>query len=126
MLKRRGAKAVKYHPSSGSVGEPDIIGCMNGFAFVMELKRAHEKPTEIQKIRLAEWAVSGAVVAVVSSLAFAEGIVLAIGSGELIQFLKESRNYGILFDSGKMHASEHEGQFLIVKKKEGTGNVIST
>lgn len=64
------AKAINIH---GSVfcerGTPDIIGCVNGRMIAFECKRdATEDLEDIQKWRLCEWIVAGAVVGGISDL----------------------------------------------------------
>lgn len=63
-------KAINIHGSVFSErGTPDIIGCTSGRLFAFECKRdATEEPTNIQKWRLCEWIVAGAVVGSVSEV----------------------------------------------------------
>ena len=62
-------KALKMHGNQYTEkGTPDIIGCINGQAFALEVKRPGGKTTKIQDIRLAEWMVAGAITAVVTSV----------------------------------------------------------
>jgi len=78
-----GCKAIPVNPGNGpEVGTPDIIGCYSsagglrpgdpefsnprafGQAFLIEVKIGNEKPTKIQKRRMAEWGFAGATLAV--------------------------------------------------------------
>ena len=63
------AKAVKTHgnPYARS-GTPDILGCVKGHMFALEVKVPGKKPTAIQQYELDQWAGSGAVVGVVTSV----------------------------------------------------------
>lgn len=42
-------------------GTPDIIGVIDGLAFVIEAKVEGNEPTDIQKERLKEWLTAGAI-----------------------------------------------------------------
>lgn len=61
-------KARKTHGSSYSAGWPDIVGCLRGRMFLIEVKRPGEQATKIQDRELADWRLSGAVTAVVTSV----------------------------------------------------------
>lgn len=65
-----GAKAINIHGSIFSErGTPDVMGCINGRAVAFECKRtAKEDLTKIQKRRLSEWIIAGAVVGGVSDV----------------------------------------------------------
>ena len=65
-----GVKAVKVHGSQYMrAGTPDILGCMDGQMFALEVKRDEKgKPTALQMQQLKEWSVAGAVTAVVWSV----------------------------------------------------------
>lgn len=59
-------------------GTPDIIGCLNGRTFCIEVKRPGQHPTVLQRKRLAEWAAAGAVVGVAHNLDEAKQIIANI------------------------------------------------
>ena len=62
---RQSYKAWVYHPSDRWIsGIPDIIGCMNGKFFVIELKVKYNKPTKIQLYVLNKISEAGGRVAV--------------------------------------------------------------
>lgn len=62
-------KAVKRHGSGmGSNGQPDIVGCINGLHFELEVKQVGNKPTKLQEIEMQGWRDAGALVAVVHSV----------------------------------------------------------
>lgn len=64
------SKAINIHGGIYTErGTPDIIGCINGRLVAFECKRTEkEEPTPIQRWRLSEWIVAGAVVGGVSDL----------------------------------------------------------
>lgn len=64
------SKAINIHGSVFSErGTPDVIGCVDGRMVAFECKRtAKEDLTKIQKRRLSEWLVAGAVVGGVSDV----------------------------------------------------------
>ena len=76
-----GGKAINIHGSVFSErGTPDIIGCINGRMVAFECKRDDAEDLEaIQKWRLSEWIVSGAVVGGVSDLWHVEMILCLMG-----------------------------------------------
>lgn len=76
-----GAKAINIHGSVFSErGTPDVIGCINGRLVAFECKRtADEAPTKIQKWRLCEWIVAGAVVGAVSDVSHVDMILRLMG-----------------------------------------------
>jgi len=61
-----GVKAVKVPggPMGLETGTPDILGCCVGRAFAIEAKVGRNKPTELQALRLSQWALAGATCAV--------------------------------------------------------------
>lgn len=69
VLKRLGAKTVKFHGSGFTEeGTPDVLGCYKGRALALEIKLPGEEATPIQLKRLAEWRTAGAIVGVVHSI----------------------------------------------------------
>lgn len=55
-------KVIKKHQTEfDERGTPDIMGCIAGRLFVIEMKRPGAKPTPIQLQRLKEWSTAGAV-----------------------------------------------------------------
>ena len=72
-----GAKVIKIHGSSNmEAGTPDLIGCLRGRCFALEVKRdKHHHATNLQKMRLAEWSEAGALVGVVWTVEMALEIV---------------------------------------------------
>jgi len=64
-----GCKAIKIHGSAYiEAGTPDVMGCIKGRAFFLELKVPGKKPTAIQERRLKEWEAAGAITGVVTSI----------------------------------------------------------
>lgn len=57
-----GCVMLKHHagPYTGP-GHPDLYGCVNGRAVVIEVKQPGEEPTRLQHAKLNEWARAGAV-----------------------------------------------------------------
>ena len=99
-LRKMGAKAVKYHPAAGSVGEPDIIGCYRGVCFAFELKVEGGKTTKMQIHRLKQWYEAGAKTAIIESLC--DVVVHLEGSGQIQKAL--GYIYGEKYDKG-LHCS---------------------
>lgn len=61
LLRAHGAKVIKHHGSAfASAGEPDIIACIRGKTYCLEIKKPGEKPTPLQLQRLKEWENAGA------------------------------------------------------------------
>lgn len=61
-LEAGGAKVIKHHGSAYSqAGEPDLIGCIRGKAFVIEVKVEGERPSPLQVKRMNEWLAAGAM-----------------------------------------------------------------
>ena len=56
-----GGYAVQYHPAGGTAGTPDILACYKGRSLVVEAKRDGDKPTPLQRKRIAQWKEAGAV-----------------------------------------------------------------
>lgn len=75
------SKAINVHGSIFSErGTPDIIGSIKGRTVAFECKRdAKEEPTDIQKWRLSEWLMAGAVVGGVSSVEHVKLILQLMG-----------------------------------------------
>lgn len=71
------SKFINVHGSVYSErGTPDIIGSVDGHTVVMECKRGDdENPELIQKWRLSEWELSGAIVGVVRSVKDAKELI---------------------------------------------------
>ncbi len=77
-LRRRGAMVIKIH---GDLyipgGTPDLIGCVSGRCFVLEVKRPGEKPRALQVQQLEKWRKAGAVAGVATSVK--EAVYLVFG-----------------------------------------------
>lgn len=75
------SKAINIHGGIYSeLGTPDVVGCINGRMVAFECKRTDkEEPTPIQKWRLCEWIVAGAVVGGVSDLWHVQLILCLMG-----------------------------------------------
>ena len=75
------AKAINIHGSVFSErGTPDVIGCVRGRAVAVECKRDTTEDLEaIQKWRLAEWLMAGAVVGGVSDVSHVDLILRLMG-----------------------------------------------
>jgi len=64
-----GLKHVAYSPyPHGEAGTPDILGCINGHMFLLEVKSESNVPTKLQEQRIEEWTRAGAIVSVVHSI----------------------------------------------------------
>lgn len=63
-----GCYAFKTHGSIYGSGQPDIVGCIKGRAFALEVKRPGGKPTKLQVCMLEKWKSAGAVTGVVHSV----------------------------------------------------------
>lgn len=75
-----GCVVRKRHGTAwGVAGDPDLYGSINGRHFEIEVKRRGEVPTPIQRVRLADWARSGALAGVAHSVEEAVAIVCSIG-----------------------------------------------
>ena len=71
-----GVVARKRHGSAWSVaGDPDIYGSICGRHFEIEVKRRDSVLTELQKVRIRDWARAGALVGVVGSAEEALGLL---------------------------------------------------
>lgn len=79
-----GCNVFKVHGNEFCVGQPDLIGCINGQMFCIECKQPGKKPTKIQEIRLKEWAEAGAVVGVATCWESAKEIISEIYGGKII------------------------------------------
>jgi Holliday junction resolvase len=62
-----GCYAVKTRGDFRQAGWPDIIGCYQGQALALEVKRPGRKPTKLQETMLQKWREAGAIAAVVTS-----------------------------------------------------------
>jgi len=76
-LEAEGAKVVKIHGSSfAEAGTPDLLGCLRGRCFALEVKRDEKhRATALQLMRLHQWHLAGAQVGVVWSVEMALGVV---------------------------------------------------
>jgi hypothetical protein len=64
-----GVVVRKRHGSAwGVAGDPDLYGSINGRHFEIEVKRSGGRPTALQQARLKQWATSGALVGVATSV----------------------------------------------------------
>lgn len=71
-LRKIGAKVIVFNIGPFTpVGEPDLIGCYEGFAFALEVKRESQpaEHTRRQKTRMREWRRAGARCGVVRTVA---------------------------------------------------------
>lgn len=69
-------EAVKHHGSAYStVGEPDIYGCIEGRAFLIEVKVPGKKPTKIQNARMRKWKKAGARVGIATTVEEALAVI---------------------------------------------------
>lgn len=75
------SKAINIHGSIYSErGTPDVIGCINGHMVAFECKRDSSEDLEkIQKWRLSEWILAGAVVGGVSDVWQVQMILMLMG-----------------------------------------------
>lgn len=68
-LHEAGFKALNVHGSPYTeAGSPDIIACLNGRCWVIEVKTPTGELSNIQKVRLEEWYRAGAICCVVTSV----------------------------------------------------------
>src|SRR3990167_7798940 len=75
-LTLRGACVVKMHGGPNMPrGEPDLIGCLRGQAFAVEIKRPGGRATKLQAHRLAAWTRAGARAGVAHTVEEAVDIV---------------------------------------------------
>ena len=75
-LRERGAKVIKTHGGPFTpTGTPDLIGCVNGRAFVLEVKRPGQRPRRIQEYELEQWRKAGAAAGAVTSVEEALAVV---------------------------------------------------
>lgn len=76
-----GSKAINIHGSVFSErGTPDVIGCIRGRMVAFECKRdAKEDLEKMQKWRLSEWILAGAVVGGISDLDHVKLILQLMG-----------------------------------------------
>lgn len=64
----RAAKFVPYPGSAhGEAGTPDLVGCIDGRAVLIEVKRPGGTLSRIQEHRISEWRDAGALVIVAHS-----------------------------------------------------------
>lgn len=56
-------------------GWPDILGCLNGRMFAIEVKRPGGKPTALQLAELQSWSRAGALAGIASSWQDVEDIL---------------------------------------------------
>lgn len=64
---RKDCYCFKVHGGLYTAGQPDIIGCLAGRAFGLEVKVPGCKPTVLQEHTLECWRQAGAIAAVVHS-----------------------------------------------------------
>lgn len=84
-LRERGAKVIKTHGGPFTpTGTPDLIGCVNGRAFVLEVKRPGQRPRRIQEYELEQWRKAGAIAGVVTSVEEALAVVFGEVSNQYI------------------------------------------
>jgi Holliday junction resolvase len=75
LIRARGGCVIKTTPPGVPAGTPDLIACIAGRFYAIEVKRPGEKPTALQEYRLAQWRKAGAVAVWVDS---ADALVFAI------------------------------------------------
>jgi len=82
-LRKRGAKVIKTHGGPFTpTGTPDLVGCVNGRAFVLEVKRPGQRPRRIQEHELEQWRKAGAIAGVVTSVEEALAVVFGETSNQ--------------------------------------------
>lgn len=59
---------VNHITMYGTTGDPDLLGCIAGRAFAIELKVGTNKPTKIQEERIKAWQRAGALAGVAYTL----------------------------------------------------------
>lgn len=64
------------HSSPFSKGWPDVLGSLNGRTLAFEVKQPGKKPTILQETELLKWHRSGAISAVVTSVADVQAIII--------------------------------------------------
>ncbi len=76
LIKQFGGKWVKWHGNRwGSAGMPDLVGCVGGQFYGIEVKMPGKHLTELQAATLEEYEEVGAVVGVATNLEEAISIV---------------------------------------------------
>ncbi len=76
-----GAMVRKRHVTMGTMGDPDLYGCLpGGRHFEIEVKRPGNYPTALQDQRLAEWFTAGAISGVARSV---EDALQILAKGEV-------------------------------------------
>lgn len=68
LIKKCGGYCVKVTPPAVEAGTPDILACLAGRFYAIEVKRPGERPTRLQEKRLAQWRAAGAVAVWVDSV----------------------------------------------------------
>ncbi len=63
-----GCYAFKSHGNRYQAGQPDILGCLRGRSFALEVKVPGKDATPLQKSVLSWWSAAGALTGVVHSL----------------------------------------------------------
>jgi hypothetical protein len=72
--------AVKTHGGMFSAGEPDISGCLDGRCIKFEVKRdGKHEATDLQKAKILQWTLAGAITGVVWSVDQVKDILRAWG-----------------------------------------------
>ena len=76
-IEQRGGKVYKLHGTQFSMtGAPDLIGCLKGVPFAIEVKRPGGKATPKQYHELQGWSAQGWAVGVATSVDEALAIIL--------------------------------------------------
>lgn len=76
-----GCYACKVHGGPYMAGWPDIVGCYQGRALALEVKRPGNRATKLQLAVLRKWREAGAVAGVVTSVEDVKELVSLIKGG---------------------------------------------
>jgi hypothetical protein len=60
LIRARGGCVIKTTPPGVPAGTPDLIACIAGRMYAIEVKRPGKRPTKLQLFRLRQWREAGA------------------------------------------------------------------
>lgn len=83
----KGAVQIRHQGGYNKKGDPDLVGVYRKYHMEIEVKRQKNRPTRLQKERLAFWAAHGAIVAVLYSEA---------GARKFIEIVDDAIDRGII------------------------------
>lgn len=68
LIRECGGYVIKTQPPGVPSGTPDLLACIAGVMYAIEVKRPGNKPTKLQEHRLKQWRDAGAVAVWVDSV----------------------------------------------------------